>query len=131
MPKKKEDDVTLPEEPKTEETPEETPAPTPEPESVDGGTPPPAEDVQELPEEEKPSELGPPPVAPGADPVAAVKNVHEKLKLFQSRDAAALEEMYASWTAEKAFARTGGGVQARHVVDGGNGLLHLAVFYVD
>ncbi len=131
MAKKKEDDVTLPEEPKTEEPkPEEAP-PEPAPESVDGSAPPPEEDVQEIPDEEETSELGPPPIAPDVDPVAAVKNVHEKLKLFQNRDASALETAYAAWTAEKGFARTGGSIQARHVVDGGNGLLHLAVFYVD
>ena len=130
MPKKKDDDVKLPEDPKTDETPVETP-PKPEPESVDGGTPPPAEDVQELPDEDEPSELGPPPIAPDADPVAAVQNIHEKVKIFQNRDVAALEKAYADWTESKAFARTGGGIRERHIADGGNGLLHLAIFYVD
>lgn len=124
MSKKKDDDVTLPEEPKT---PEET---APAPESVDGGTPPPAEDVQELPEE-KPSELGAPPEPIEEKASVVDREIHEKLKIFQNRDATSLEEAYNAWSLGKQFDVTGGEIRQRLLADGGNGLLHLAIFYVD
>ena len=126
---KKKDDVTLPEKPKAAEPVEDKPKVAEpmtesEPESEDTHTLPPAEDVQEISEE-----LGLP---PSPDATVEAPSAHERVKLLQDRDVAALESKYAAWAAEKNFeGRDVGGIKARHVVDGGNGLLHLAVFYVD
>lgn len=93
-------------------------------------TDPPVEDVIELPEEipvsdptlEKPKEDKP-----------DFPAFHEKLKLFQDRDSAELEQKYAAWTKEMNFFSEDSEayVAERHIADGGNGLIHLAVFYVD
>jgi hypothetical protein len=126
MDKKDKDDVTLPtKEIKEEETKKEE-------KNVD----PPAEDVKEEPEVEpdpEPTLEDPPEEVKEMPEKPDLPELQEKLKLFRSHDAATLETKYANWTKEMHFLEDGSHayIAERHIEDGGNGLIHLAIFYVD
>lgn len=114
------------EEPKEEEPKEEEPKET---KNVD----PPEEDIKELPENEPEPEptLADPPVEENLESKRPI--LQERLKLFQSNDIATLEKKYEMWTTEMRFLddESDAYIAERHLEDGGNGMLYLAIFYVD
>lgn len=133
MDEKTKDDVTLP----TDKDVEETPEPAVETEEKDEPTPEvpenfgsPAEDEAKEAEPEATLEDAPKEDKPDSTPL---HKHQEKLKLFQSRDREDLERKYAEWTKEMCFLEDDSEayVAERHIADGGNGLIHLAIFYVD
>lgn len=134
MAKKKNDtdEVTLP---GSEEQPEE------ESKSLEEAPPeniqPPEEDVQEIPDDEP----GPPAEEPVSEEIphereeTAVKLDYvpqEKLKIIQSRDVGEVETKYSAWYSEFVQESRGtrsGHIVERHIVEGGNGLIILCIFY--
>jgi len=125
--KKTEDDVILPGAEKKEE---EQPKVEEAPKNVE----PPKEDVKVV-EEPKPEEVKVEEKKEEADEkVEKVERVRDKrpverLKVIQSRNIADVEKAYSEWYDE--FAKSDAGhITERHVVEGGNGLIVLAIFYI-
>jgi hypothetical protein len=85
------------------------------------------------PEEDVKKDVSEPTLEEPKEDKLEVPVLYEKLKLLQSRDSAELEQKYAAWTKEMNFFDEGSDayVAERHIADGGNGLIHLAIFYVD
>jgi len=136
MDNKDKDDVALPEDKQDKPDPEKTEEETKADESVDGHPEPPVEDVKEEPDPEPEStETGPSlPEPPEEDAISPKTPIlQERLKIFQSNDVATLEKKYETWTTEMRFLEdeSDAYIAERHLEDGGNGMLYLAIFYVD
>jgi hypothetical protein len=119
------DEVTLPgsEDEEEEKVAEETPE---EPGNVD----PPAEDTVELPDEDALEAEEPvSEEVPQDVPVKITTVARERLKIIQSRNIGEVETGYDAWYQEFSSVEKPGHIVERHIVEGGNGLIILCVFY--